>query len=199
MIAHDQYVCQKNAMTLQGGIPGEDPWYAFSVKSRHEKKVEAGLTLRLFHAFLPLYACRRKWADRYQTVDLPLFPGYVFCNCATTSIGPILNVPGVVDVVRAGRIPAPVSEDEMVALQHVVNSNLATDPWPSLVVGEKVSITDGPLAGLSGSLVQIKAAWRLVVSVALLQRSVLVQIDRDWVTPYRPMNRFQVTAQLKRA
>ena len=166
-------------------------WYAFSVKSRHEKKVETLLTSRMFSAFLPLYSTRHKWADRYQTVQLPLFPGYVFCRSALASIPAIIETPGVVDVLRVGPAPAPVRDDEIEALQRVVRSRLMTEPWPSLVAGERVLMVDGPLHGLSGFLVEIKNTSRLVLSVGVLQRSVLIQIDRDWMARYQPAERIR--------
>ena len=42
-------------------------------------------------------------------------------------------------------------------------------------------MSDGPLKGLMGTLLEVRAGLRLVVSVELLHRSVLVEIDRDWV------------------
>jgi transcription antitermination factor NusG len=50
-------------------------------------------------------------------------------------------------------------------------------------VGQRVLIEGGPLAGVNGVLAQVKDAWRVVVSVELLQRSVAVEVDRDVVAP----------------
>jgi hypothetical protein len=41
----------------------------------------------------------------------------------------------------------------------------------------------GPLAGIEGTIIEVKSKCRLIVSVSLLQRSVFVEIDRDWVVP----------------
>jgi len=35
---------------------------------------------------------------------------------------------------------------------------------------------------LEGILVKKKSDWRIVVSVDMLQRSVAVEIDREWIT-----------------
>ena len=43
----------------------------------------------------------------------------------------------------------------------------------------------GALAGLEGTLVQIKNRTRLIVSVTLLQRSIQVEIDSAAVAPLR--------------
>lgn len=160
-------------------------WYALFVKSRHEKSVDMALRQRRYESFLPLYRVRHKWADRYKTVELPLFPGYVFCRVAPTVITPVASLPGIVDVVRSGPFPATIPEPEMNALQRVERSRLGVEPWPELIRGQRVVVTDGPLSGMLGCLVEVKSAWRLVISVSLLQRSVLVEVERDWVAPLR--------------
>jgi Transcription termination factor nusG len=56
------------------------PWFAIRVKSRHEKSVSHLFTLKGLESFLPLYKARHRWVDRTKNLDLPLFPGYVFCR-----------------------------------------------------------------------------------------------------------------------
>src|SRR5450631_3179299 len=67
----------KNAPGLMKEI---ERWYALHVRSRHEKAVAAALRCKDFAEFLPLYTSRRQWSQRVAEVELPLFPGYVFCS-----------------------------------------------------------------------------------------------------------------------
>jgi hypothetical protein len=39
------------------------------------------------------------------------------------------------------------------------------------------------MAGIEGTLARDSAAWRIVVSVEALQRSVAVEVDRDMIRP----------------
>jgi hypothetical protein len=48
-------------------------------------------------------------------------------------------------------------------------------------------MTDGPLQGLAGVVIEVRKNPRLVLSVQLLQRSVLVEIKREWATPIMPI------------
>jgi transcription antitermination factor NusG len=114
---------------------------------------------------------------------VPLFPGYIFCRLDQDRRLPILTIPGAVHFVGIGKIPAPVDEAEIAAIQHAVRSGFAVEPWAYLRVGQLVRLDGGPLAGLEGILVETKNECRVVVSVSLLQRSVAVEIERDWVTP----------------
>ena len=158
-------------------------WYALFVRSRHEKSVYSQLAAKQHEAFLPLYTTRHKWADRVATIRLPLFPGYVFCRFDPGHRSSVLASSGVIDVVRQGREPAPIDSPEIGAIQSVVQTPLFTEPYAGLMAGDQVVMSAGPLTGLTGTLVEIKNGVRLVLSVQLLNRSVLVEIDRDWVTP----------------
>lgn len=159
------------------------PWYALQVASRCEKAVACGLTLRGYSEFLPLYRSRRKWSDRLQDVDLPLFPGYVFCRVDVSRRLPVLLIPGVVRIVGLGKVPFPVDDGEIAAVQAVVKSGLLLQPCPFLKVGQTVTIEEGPLRNVSGILTEIRGSQQLIVSISLLQRSVAVAIPRSSIRP----------------
>ena len=44
-------------------------------------------------------------------------------------------------------------------------------------------IERGVLAGIEGTLTRDSSAWRIVVTVEALQRSVAVEVDRDLIRP----------------
>jgi len=156
-------------------------WFALMVKPRHEKAVDGALKSKGVESFLPLYSERRQWADRGAMVHLPLFPGYVFSRFAAASRSRILGTPGTIDLVRCGKEPAPIPNAEIAALQAVIGCGRSLEPWPHLAVGETVEMDGGPLQGLTGKVLDIKNSARLVLSVHLLNRSVLVEIEREWI------------------
>jgi transcription antitermination factor NusG len=134
-----------------------------------------------YQCFLPMAKGFRQWSDRMKEVQVPLFPGYVFCRLDPHHRLPVLKTPGVIQIVGAGKTPLPVDEEEMAALQLAAKSGLPTMPWPRLEIGQIARIMKGPLAGLSGIFVKIKSGMKLVLSVSLLQRSMAVEIDRTWI------------------
>jgi transcription antitermination factor NusG len=137
-----------------------------------------------YEEFLPIYTSRRRWSDRVKKIDVQLFPGYLFCRFDPQDrLVPVLTTPGVIGIVGAGKTPIPVAPEEIEAVKTVLRSGLAVQPWPSLGVGSRIFIEDGPLAGLEGTVTNDDKIYRLIVSVSLLQRSVAVEIDRDWVRP----------------
>lgn len=96
---------------------------------------------------------------------------------------PILSTPGVIDVVRAGASPIAAAADEIEALRLAVDSHVHMERCSYIEIGNTVEIIQGPLAGLRGLLVNVRKSHRLVLSVRLLCRSVLIEIDPQWVAP----------------
>lgn len=158
-------------------------WFALQVRARSEKLSSDLLLNKHVETFLPTYLGRRRWSDRFKTVELPLFPGYVFCRCDPRERLPILKTPSVIQFVGLGKVPHPVADSELAAIRAIVESGIAAKPWPFLKAGSRVRIGEGPLAGIEGILVSEKGRDRLVVSVTLLQRSVATEVDRCQVRP----------------
>ena len=80
----------------------------------------------------------------------------------------------------------PISEAEIRSVQTLVASKVACTPWPYLQAGQRVSIDDGPLAGVEGVIVRAEDGKpRVVVSVSMLLRSVAAEIERDWIGSVR--------------
>jgi len=159
------------------------PWYAICVRSKFEPLVSKALSGKGYDEYLPLYRSRRKWSDRSTDLEIPLFPGYLFCRLDVQNRLPILTTPGVISIVGTGKIPVAIPDQEIEAIQTVVQSGLHVLPWPQLAVGSRVIIEMGPLKGLEGVTLEVEKKYRLLVSVPLLQRSVSVEIDRDWARP----------------
>lgn len=161
----------------------ELPWFALQVRTRHETAIAGFLEAKGYEQFVPLYKSRKRWSDRVKVMEAPLFPGYLFCRFDPQYRLPVLKTPGVIQVIGYNRIPAPIDETEIHAIQTLIASGLQTQPWPFLAVGDHVRIESGALRGLDGIVVKLKENHRLVVSVTLLRRSVAVEIDSALVEP----------------
>jgi len=160
----------------------EGAWYALQVRTRWETSTTTLLSGKGYQTFLPTFKTERLWRGKSQEVTAPLFPGYVFCQFDPHSRLPVLVTPGVIAVVGRGRVPVPVEDTEMEAIQRMVFSGFRTEPWPYLEVGQQVRIDEGALSGLQGILLSFKGTRRIVVSVSLLRRSVALEIDRSSVS-----------------
>lgn len=163
-----------------------ESWFALRVKPRSEMAVSRAIREKGYQEFLPCYRVRRRWSDRIKSVEVPLFPSYVFCRLNPQRRLALLTIPGALQFAGIGRTPAPIDTEEIVAIQRAVESGLTTEPWPYLTSGQKVRLDRGPLAGLKGICLTDSEPGRLVVSVTLLQRSVAVSVDPSWAAPLGP-------------
>jgi transcription antitermination factor NusG len=161
----------------------EPHWYVAQTCSRHEKRVAAQLTARSIENFLPLYETVSRWKDRRVRLQLPLFPGYIFVRVPIRERLRALEIPSVARLVGFGGMPAPLPDHEMEAMQNGLAGQLRAEPHPYLTVGRRVRINSGPLAGLQGILLRKKGSYRFVLSVELIQRSIVVDVDGADILP----------------
>jgi transcription antitermination factor NusG len=159
-------------------------WFAINVHSKCESRVSSALRGKGYEEFPALYRGHRKWADRLKESEFPLFPGYVFCRFSPDErLLPILTTPGVRKIVGAGNRPIPIEEEEIAAIRTVIRSGLPSSSGPLVSVGSRVLIEDGPLKGIEGIAIFTERKHRLAISVELLHRSVVVEIEREWARP----------------
>jgi transcription antitermination factor NusG len=156
-------------------------WFAVQVWTGREHAAATHLRTRGYEVFLPCYRERRRWTDRVKVIERALFGGYVFCRLAREVLGLIVTVPGVIRIVGDGRGPIALPAEEVAAIQRVVETRAAAEPFDGIRVGDRVRMEFGPLHGIEGIVVSARNLSRLVLSIGLLQRSIAVEIDPTWV------------------
>jgi len=151
-------------------------WYAAYTRANHERLVVTQLAERGVENFLPQYESVRKWKDRKVRLQMPLFPGYVFVHLAFQNRLKVLQVPGVSCLVGFGGKAVAVPEEEFARIRGLLQQGLRAEPHPFLTVGRRVWVRNGPLAGTQGILLRRKGNFRLVISIELIQRAVVVDV-----------------------
>ncbi len=168
-------------------------WYAIQARVRWESSTATLLNGRGYVTLLPTYESTRR-QGRAKKVRYPLFPGYLFCRFDVHKRLPILVTPGVIGIVGQGRIPTPIDESEISAIQAIMSSGAIAEPWPYLELGQKVRVDDHALRGVEGILIGFKGSHRIVVSVTLLRRSVALEIERSRIVPIHPAREAELGA-----
>lgn len=168
---------------IRTNTDSEREWFALRVKPQHERTVSYALHKRGFECYVPLHKALRRWSESLKELDLPIFPGYVFCRMDPAQSPGILATPAVYNLVGRGAVPAPVEDHELHMIQRIEQAGLPVIPWPYLKEGQRVGIARGPLAGVSGLLAISNKSWHVVVNVQLLQRGVAVTVDRSDLAP----------------
>ena len=164
----------------------ETQWFALQVDTKKATLAAAHLQHKGYETFTPFYTITRQWCDRKRNAELPLFPGYMFARLDGRNRLPVLVTPGVYGIVSCGKQPVPLAESEITSLKEVMQSGLPFGPWAFLAKGEKVTITRGALAGLTGIVVEVKKTLRVVLCIDLIQRAVAVEVDADLLSSVKP-------------
>lgn len=158
-------------------------WFAIYVKSRSEKKVHKLLEDIDVESFLPLITRVKQWSDRKKKVEEPLFRSYLFVHIDLTDYYKVLQVPGVVKFINFENQPAPVPENQIVAIRQYVNdSDLHEDiNYDDFKEGELVRIKSGQMKDLMGRFVKIKGKHRIIIDIESVGQSLPINISRSSV------------------
>jgi transcriptional antiterminator RfaH len=157
-------------------------WRVFYTRPRAEKKAAARLAAAGHDVFLPLRTALRQWSDRRQTVEVPLFPGYLFARVDERARLDALQDEAVVKTVHFGGTLAAVPDREVALLKALAAAPdrieaVARGAFP---VGAEVYVARGPLAGVHGRVVGHPRDRYLLVEVPSVQQAVRVHLPTDW-------------------
>ena len=155
------------------------PWFVLQVQPRREMAVAHLLDYKGYEHYVPMLLVRRQWSDRVKEYETPALPGYVFCRMDVQFHSLIVTTPGITRILGCGGRPEPVLEPEIRWLQRVFASGSDISRSEFTTAGARVRIQSGPLTGVEGTVVLVKAQKRLVVSVTIMQRSVSTELDAN--------------------
>jgi len=162
-----------------GNYALDSSWYAVWTRSRQEKVAAAMLkTLGVPH-FLPLKSELRQWSDRRQTVNVPLFAGYLFVRMNPTSDNrlQVLKAPGIVGFVGNSSGALPIPDQQIEDICKILRMGVECTVLPLLQEGDRVRVIRGPLIGVEGTLVRSNSTYRLSISIEMIHKSITVSVS----------------------
>jgi transcriptional antiterminator NusG len=162
-------------------------WFALYTISRHEKRVAEHLGHRQIECYLPVYRSERKWSDGSRvTLELPLFPGYLFIHIRRNQCGRVLSVPGALHIVSGtGGEPAQLPDATIDSLQTGLELR-AAQPHPFVTTGQRVHIRSGAFVGFKGIVVRNKNGFRVVLTLEHIMQSFAIEVDLEDLEPLTP-------------
>ena len=116
-------------------------------------------------------------------LQLPLFPGYVFVRMALMDRLRVLQVPSVVRLVGFNGHLSVLPDTEIEGLKNGLAGGVRAEPHPFLTTGRRVRIKTGPFEGREGILLRRKGNLRVVLSIELIMRSIVVDVEAESVEP----------------
>ena len=156
---------------------GQVNWYAVYTRPNHEKRAIQQLESRGIEGYLPVYRAAHKWKNGCRvTLQLPLFPNYLFVHIDHRDWVRVVEIPSVHAIVGTRRELLPVPQLEIETLRAGLHQCQA-QPHPYLKVGARARIKSGPLAGLEGVVSRAKDSLRVVITIDSIMRSMAVEVD----------------------
>lgn len=152
-------------------------WYALYTMVRHEKVVENALKKKDIKTFLPLRTTINRWSDRKKEVSTPLFPGYIFIHAGWEDISKSLNTRSVVRVLGNSDGPVPIPDMQIEGIRVLIENKINFDAHPLINVGREVVVSNGPLEGFTGKVIEKRGNYKLILSLDLIKRSVSAEVD----------------------
>jgi len=160
-------------------------WFVLFVRSNQEKRIAQRLGECEIEHFLPCCRSLRHWKDRRVTLEMPLFPGYLFVRMPFVERARVLTMPNVVSLVGAKNSPSVVSEEEISWIKQGVEHGNAM-PHPFLAAGQRVRVIAGALCGMQGVLLRTQNNTRVVICLDSISRSFVVEVDLASIEPVAP-------------
>lgn len=149
---------------LVTAVAPKHPYYVIRTKPRADRQVQERLQAQ---GFVPL--------------SLKFFPGFLFLKFHPSQRLQIGSLPGVHSIVGFAAQPSAVNEEELIALIRVADSRLPVGPAPFPAKGISCRLSSGPLEGVSAVVLGDLDKPMAVLSLSLLQRSVAVEVEREWL------------------
>lgn len=169
----------KSVLKYNINYEGEQ-WHVVYTYTRHEKRVAEELLNKGYEVYLPLVNRIRRYERKIKRYEVPLINNYVFVKILKEHYINILNTLGVIKFLKnSGKISVIpqfeidylkliTGEIQNVEAQLLNNENLA---------GKEVMITEGPLFGLKGRVLEKSNNNTLIVTLENVGYALKFEVD----------------------
>jgi transcription antitermination factor NusG len=165
-------------------------WYAIYVNVKHEKKVVQKLHDLDIEAYSPVVKKLQQWSDRKKWVEFPMLSGYVFVKIDLKDKEKVLNCPGVFAFIKFNGEEARIRESEISVLKSIESSGYdVTQEVAEAKLNDRVEIVQGPLKGLTGTIVQIQNTDYLQIALESLNQTIRVKVPKHIIKIIDPIKR----------
>jgi transcriptional antiterminator RfaH len=157
----------------------EHHWFAVRTRSKCEKMVCDALQRKKIHAYVPLQQTTRRYTRKIKHYNKPLITCYIFVKIVKAEYVPVLETENVAGFIKFDRNLLSIPEEEINLLRRIVmEPDIELEAMPGAFdVGDPVSITAGPLTGMSGLVVKVEGRRKLQIELQKMGYSLLLTID----------------------
>ena len=160
-------------------IQVQSHWYLIHTKPRQERRALENLERQGYPCYLPMFPVQKIRRRKLTTVDESLFPRYLFIQLDIgpqgLDWGPIRSTMGVSRLVRFG-VEAAKVDQRIIDFLREHESTFRGAPAEHFTPGERLSVVDGPFAGLEAVFQITDGEKRVIVLIEMLSRPVQVAV-----------------------
>jgi transcriptional antiterminator RfaH len=167
-----------NKLLAKASPSASSKWLVAYTKPRWEKKLADTLTAKGFTVYCPTQRVKRRWSDRTNWIDQPLFSSHIFIHMEPERRDAIYFTPGFVRFLFWNKRPAQVRETEIDTLKRWLNDfDHESISIQSLATGSHVTVKSGPLQGRDGIVLEQRGT-KLELYLEDLQVKVSVDLSK---------------------
>lgn len=158
-------------------------WRVFYTQPRAELKCEERVRAAGVEVFVLKREVVRQWRDRKKRIIEPVFQSYLFARVHEAERLDVLQTGGIVKTVSFGPSFAVVSEEEIAQLRlaQFEPRRLALYDLEIPPPGASVVVTQGPMKGLRGVVVEQRGEHYLVIRVEAIRQALKINVPAEWV------------------
>ena len=131
-------------------------WFVIYTKPKQELKVVTELSKIGIFSYCPTVKMLKQYSDRKKKIEKPLMPSYVMVYIEECRRSTVFSIPGIVRYLFWLGKPAIIRESEIDIMKQHLEGVYTDISISSLIKGQLYEITEGPLAGKTGKVIEMK-------------------------------------------
>ena len=165
----------------------DDKWYVVYTKPKKEKKISYELSRIDIPCFLPLRKEKRQWSDRKKTVEVPLFPSYIFVRLRDKEgYYKVSAIEGVFYFVKFDGKLATIDTTLVEKIKSLISDGFDTDGTKTIFeIHQLLLIEKGALAGLLCEMVKYNGNNKALVQVKSDTSNLFVTVPVQNLSPVK--------------
>ena len=131
-------------------------WFVLYTKPKQELKVVDELSKIGIYSYCPTVKIIKQYSDRKKKIEKPLIPSYIMVYIEESKRKSVFSIPGIVRYLFWLGKPAIVHENEINIMKKHLEGVYSSISISKLIIGQLYKISEGPLAGNTGKIVEMK-------------------------------------------
>ena len=131
-------------------------WFVLYTKPKQELRVVDELSKIGINSYCPTVKMIKQYSDRKKKIERPLIPSYIMVYIEESKRKSVFSIPGIVRYLFWLGKPAVVHENEINIMKKHLEGVYSSISISKLIIGQLYKISEGPLAGNTGKIVEMK-------------------------------------------